>query len=495
MLFNSPEFLFLFLPAACLIFYFARRISPTAQVISIIGLSLFFYGYWRIEYLPVLLFSLATNGLFALLISRSRSDAMRKTWLVLGVVVALSVLGFYKYTHFLLENLSLLCGFEYTGQAGEIPIGLSFYTFTAIAFLTDIHTRRIQGFTWPEYGATITYFPHLVAGPILFHHDTIPQLREPGGIRFSPERVMLFLFFFSVGLLKKTGLADNIAHFSDPIFAQVAGGGIPNAGQAWRAALCYSMQLYFDFSGYSDMAIGLGCLLGIRIPANFYSPYRAKNIAEFWQRWHISLGYFLRTYLYIPLGGNRKGVSRTLLNLFIVFFLCGLWHGAGWTFVVWGVVHGVGMVVQRLFSSRVKLPDTRLVTACSILITFIFAVFAWVIFRADTFHSASVILQAMVGLSSSRLHNLPNTYVETYLGLLMLVVWFMPNTLQVMRRFEPAILLGKRNEYPFARLVPAALRNGNAFAYAVGAFSGLALVTGSVFMFVNGQVRYLYFDF
>lgn len=495
MLFNSAEFLFAFLPFACLVFFMARRVSPSAQAVAIIGLSLFFYGWWRVEYLPLLLFSLASNGTFAYLLSRSRSPQWRKTWFVLGVITALSLLGFYKYTHFVLENLSALLGFPYAGQAGEIPIGISFYTFTGIAFLSDIHSGRIQGYTLPEYGATITYFPHLVAGPILFHHDTIPQLREPGGIRLTPEKVMLFLFFFSVGLFKKTGLADNVAQFCDPIFAQVSAGGMPDPGQAWRAALTYTMQLYFDFSGYSDMAIGLGCLFGIRVPANFYSPYRSRNIAEFWQRWHISLGYFLRTYLYIPLGGNRKGLPRTLVNLFIVFFLCGVWHGAGWTFVVWGAMHGIAVVVHRVFADKVRLPAHWAVSGISILLTFVFAVFGWVVFRADSMHTALVLLKAMVGSSGGRLYNLPNQNVELYLGLLLLLVWLLPNTLQMMRRFDPAIMLGRRNEYPFLRLVPGALRSDRMYGILAGTFAGLALVAGAVFMFVNGQVRYLYFDF
>ncbi|BCS89090.1 MBOAT family O-acyltransferase [Pseudodesulfovibrio sediminis] len=495
MLFNSPEFLFLFLPAACLLFYCARRLSPATQLVTIIGLSLFFYGYWRIEYLPVLIFSLTSNCVIAHMINRSRTEATRKAWFILGVTVALSFLGFYKYTHFIMENLSLVFGFDYTGTPGEIPIGISFYTFTAIAFLSDIHTRRITEYTVTEYGATITYFPHLVAGPILFHHDTMPQLRDPDGIRLDWNKIMLFLFFFSLGLLKKTGLADNVAKIADPIFAQVANGGIPDPGQAWRAALGYSFQLYYDFSGYSDMAIGLGCLFGIRVPVNFYSPYKSRNITEFWQRWHVSLGYFLRTYLYIPLGGNRKGRTRTLINLFIVFFLCGIWHGAGWTFVAWGAMHGAAMIVHRLFASTVSLPKNRATTMAATLFTFLFVVFAWVLFRADSFHTASVIMQSMVGLSADRLHNLPNNNVEIYLGLLMLVTWLMPNTIQIMQRFSPAILHGRAVEWPFVHCIPTSLKEGTLFGYATGAFTAAALVTGAIFMFVNGQVRYLYFDF
>nr|WP_287411653.1 MBOAT family O-acyltransferase [Pseudodesulfovibrio sp.] len=495
MLFNSPEFLFLFLPVACLVFYFSRKISPTAQIVSIIGLSLFFYGYWRIEYLPILLFSLTSNCLAAYGINRSQSDILRKTWFLAGVTVALLLLGYYKYSHFFMGNLSYLFGFNYTGKPGEIPIGISFYTFTAIAFLSDVYTQRIKKYTVAEYGAVITYFPHLVAGPILFHHDTIPQLRSPGGIKFDKEKIMLFLFFFSVGLLKKTGLADNVAKISDPIFAQVANGGIPNPGQAWRAALGYSLQLYYDFSGYTDMAIGLGCLFGIKVPINFYSPYKSINISEFWQRWHISLGYFLRTYLYIPLGGNRQGTNRTLINLFIVMFLCGIWHGAGWTFVVWGMLHGVALLVHRIFQSHCMLRKNRATAWLSTLFTFVFVVFAWVIFRADTFYTAQVIMQSMIGISSDRLYNLPNTYVEAYLGALLLIAWLMPNTVQIMRRFSPAIMLGNREGWTFERFLPDSVRQGAIFGYMTGTFSAIALVTGAIFMFVNGQVRYLYFDF
>jgi D-alanyl-lipoteichoic acid acyltransferase DltB (MBOAT superfamily) len=494
MLFNSPEFLLLFLPIVVIGFYLCRRVSASWQILCIIGASLFFYGYWRFEYLPILLFVLITNYSISRLIQHSRSALRRKVYFIFGVVLALSVLGYYKYSYFFFSNVYGLLNMPYTGIEGEIPIGISFYTFTAIAFLTDVYTGRIRQYSVSEYGATITYFPHLVAGPILFHHDTIPQLRQPGGIRFDSEKLILFLFFFSAGLFKKTAFADSIAQFSDPIFAQVANGGIPNTGQAWRAALCYTLQLYYDFSGYSDMAIGLACLFGIKIPVNFYSPYKSLNVAEFWQKWHISLGYFLKTYLYIPFGGSRKGTYHTLFNLFLVMFLCGIWHGAGWTFIAWGAMHGIALLVQRIFRHNVVLPDKMWARFGAWLLTFVFVVFAWVVFRCETFTSAIVVMKGMVGLNHARLHNLPKHMVEVKMAGLLLIALFVPNTHQIMKRYVPAILLGKQRENGSDRLVDK-LSGNNAYQYCLGAVSAILLVSGVVFMLVNGEVNYLYFDF
>jgi len=494
MLFNSPEFIFIFLPIAMCLFYLCRRVSASWQIFSIIGASLFFYGYWRLEYVPILLFVLVTNYSISRLIDNSGDPSKRKTFFIIGIALALSVLGYYKYSHFFFSNIYGLLDIPYSHPESEIPIGISFYTFTAIAFLSDIYTKRIKGYTALEYGATITYFPHLVAGPILFHHDTIPQLRQPGGIRFSYENLMLFFFFFAVGLFKKTAFADSIAQISDPIFAQVANGGIPDMGQSWRAALCYSLQIYYDFSGYSDMAIGLACLFGIKVPVNFYSPYKSLNIAEFWQKWHVSLGYFLKTYLYIPLGGNRKGTYRTLINLFLVMFLCGLWHGAGWTFIAWGVMHGVAMIIHRLFRQAKVLPDRRWSRFCAWFVTFTFVVFAWVVFRCETFHDALVVMKGMVGLNDSRLHNLSNQMVEIKMAALLLVAFLGPNTYQMMSRHVPAILLGKQRENRSGHLVET-LADKDAYLSCLGVLSALLLVCGVVFMLVNGQVNYLYFDF
>lgn len=497
MLFNSPEFLFIFLPFACLLFYGCRRISKTAQLGSIILLSLFFYGYWQFENLFILLFSLASNFFFAKTILNSDSERVRRIAFFCGVTIALSILGYFKYYNFFMGMVQASFGVEFIPTSGEIPIGISFYTFTAVAFLADVYSRRIDHFNLTEYGTTITYFPHLVAGPILFHHSTIPQLRNHNGFQLSAEKIMLFFFFFSVGLFKKTVLADSIAQFSDPIFDQAALGLVPKIGEAWRAALCYTLQLYYDFSGYSDMAIGLACLIGIKIPLNFNSPYKSQNITEFWQRWHISLGYFFRTYLYIPLGGNRKGPTRTLINVFVVMFLCGLWHGAGWTFIIWGILHGGAMVVHRLFASKVNLPRNTATKTAAILTTFLFVTFAWVIFRAETMTSAWVILKAMIGIGEGTMNNLPYKWSELWIAALLFIAWVMPNSYQLVRQFQPAIVLDRwdKPNWLLKRLPEGVWKESSWFSYGVGALTALLLSCGTMYMFINGQVRYLYFDF
>ncbi|WP_419786634.1 MBOAT family O-acyltransferase [Pseudodesulfovibrio sp.] len=493
MLFNSPVFLFAFLPLAVAFFLLAGRWGVRAQIYLLTIASLFFYSFWKVEYLGILLSNIAVMFTLGQWMLRTSDRRLRLLQLLAGIAFCLGVLGYYKYTHFLMANLGFLVDLQPV-QARTIPIGLSFYTFTSIAFLVDVYRREIDNISLGEYGATITYFPHLVAGPILYHHDIIPQLRGKPH-RLSQKGLYLFLIFFSVGLFKKVLLADHIAMFSDPIFDAVAKGGVPDTGQAWRAAICYTLQLYFDFSGYSDMAVGIANLFNIRIPINFFSPYKSRNIADFWRRWHISLGYFLRKYIYFPLGGSRRGLPRTLVNMMVVMALCGLWHGAGWSFIIWGVAHGLALCVYKLWAAYgfrlregagtvLRVADRLAAT----LLTFLFTTLCWVVFRSDTIETAWTIIKAMFSSTGSKLRFIPTSRAELYMGLLLVVVWVLPNLYQWLDAYQPATPLYKTEQG-----LPA-ITSSRVQALA-GLLCGVLFAVAFVAMLVNGQSSYLYFEF
>ncbi|NDV27862.1 MBOAT family protein [Desulfovibrio sp. JC010] len=442
MLFNSFEFLFIFFPSVLLSFFITARLTAGSSYyrlpyVILFAASTIFYACWDYHYLWLIFMSVVVNFIFGKVMCNEENKA--KPLLVAALLFNLSLLGYYKYTDFFISNFNLLTGANFNLQHIILPLGISFFTFTQIAFLVDIYRNDIKEFNFLDYATTITFFPHLVAGPILFHHLMMPQLQKK--IRFKLEELVGGITIFCVGLGKKVLLADPLGAYADPIFNGVALGFMPDAGQSWRGALCYSLQLYYDFSGYSDMAIGLALCLGIRIPLNFYSPYKAVNIADFWRRWHVSLGVFLRNYLYIPLGGNRNGFFRKCINLFIVMLLCGIWHGAGWTFVVWGVLHGVYMVINTMWMRWKKdaqfIPKSlRHVSAC--FFTFLCVVVGWVVFRADTLDSAWVMLNAMLGNCVKTLEGVSGTGSELYIVAGLLVAWFLPNVQQLFLSINPS---------------------------------------------------------
>jgi D-alanyl-lipoteichoic acid acyltransferase DltB (MBOAT superfamily) len=489
MLFNSPEFIFIFLPLALALFIAAGRGGVRVQSYVLTALSLGFYAFWKTEYVGILLTNILVMFSLGRLLASAQNPGARRTLLIVGVVFCLLILGYYKYFSFVVYNLGFLVELPRV-EAKVVPIGLSFYTFTSIAFLVDVYRRTIDRISPGEYGATITYFPHLVAGPILYHHDTIPQLRGAAH-RLTRNGVFLFLVFFSFGLFKKIVLADGIARYSDPIFDAVASGAVPDTGQAWRAALCYTFQLYFDFSGYSDMAVGIANLFGIKIPVNFFSPYKARNISDFWRRWHISLGYFLRTYLYFPLGGSRAGLQRTLINMLVVMILCGVWHGAGWTFIVWGALHGVALCVHRLWSTYGPLgreSGGRIASALGVLLTFVFTIVCWVIFRSDSMEVARIVITSMFTVVSTKIPFVYNAHSEQAIAALLLIVWALPNVYQAMGKFTPGIQL-----YRFA---PAGFSLEGRWQYGLlGILAGLSFVFAFSMLLINGQSAYLYFEF
>src|SRR5579859_2518053 len=337
MLFSSYTFLFQFLPAVALAFAAARRHSPRAGILVLAVASLFFYGAWKPIYLLLLIASIGANFSLGLLMedgSRRRAVGM------LGVALNLALLCYFKYTNFIFDNINVLTGAPLPLLNIVLPLGISFFTFQQIAYLVDVMRGARVERDIVSYTLFVSFFPHLIAGPLVHHAEMIPQFKR-GRTGRSSVLAARGLAIFAAGLFKKVVIADNLAQFVSPVFTHLDAGGGVTMPWAWLATLSYTLQIYFDFSGYSDMAVGLALLFGIRLPVNFRSPYKALSITDFWRRWHITLSRFLRDYLYIPLGGNRLGERRRYLNLMLTMLLGGLWHGAGWNFLIWGGLHGV----------------------------------------------------------------------------------------------------------------------------------------------------------
>jgi D-alanyl-lipoteichoic acid acyltransferase DltB (MBOAT superfamily) len=392
MLFNSYGFILGFLPLTVVGYFLLCRgaLAPYSQLWLMLA-SLLFYSVWNPVYLPLLLGSIAFN--FAVsrgILARQAAWPAAKRVLVAGIAGNLLLLGYFKYTDFFLDNVNAALGSHLPLLHIVLPLGISFFTFTQIAFLVDTWNGRASRPGIVNYALFVSYFPHVLAGPILHHREMMPQFEDAENRRLRYDNVSRGLFLFTLGFAKKVLLADSLA--------EVADGGFSRPDQwalldAWVVALAYTLQLYFDFSGYTDMALGMSRMFNIRLPINFNTPYRATSIQDFWHRWHMTLSRFLRDYLYVPLGGNRGGRLATARNVMITFLLGGLWHGAGWTFVVWGALHGGAMVVQRAWSGFAR----PLPAWLAWLLTFLFVNVAWVFFRAPTLNGAFELLQGMAG--------------------------------------------------------------------------------------------------
>ncbi len=399
MLFSSYTFLFQFLPAVVLAFASARRHSPRAGILVLVGASLFFYAAWRPIYLLLLMASIAANFSLGLLMEDPRR---RRAVGLTGVTLNLALLCYFKYTGFILGSIDMLTGAPPPLLDIVLPLGISFFTFQQIAYLVDVMRGAAVERDIFSYGLFVSFFPHLIAGPLVHHAEMIPQFKRERTSR-SALLAARGLAILAAGLFKKVVIADNLAQFVSPVFTYLDAGGGVTTSWAWLATLSYTLQIYFDFSGYSDMAVGLALLFGIRLPVNFRSPYKAASIADFWRRWHITLSRFLRDYLYIPLGGNRFGEQRRYLNLMLTMLLGGLWHGAGWNFLIWGGLHGLYLCVNRLWQEGRGLarPAGRLATTLSWSITFFAVVIAWVFFRARTLAGAWQMLASLFGLGAA----------------------------------------------------------------------------------------------
>jgi D-alanyl-lipoteichoic acid acyltransferase DltB (MBOAT superfamily) len=430
MLFNSYPFIFVFLPIALAGYFWLGRSSNLAPVVWLALASLVFYSVSNWQFVGLLLASIAFNYFIGwLLIAKQLSAATRFAVLTGGVAGDLVVLATFKYAGFFAANLNALFS---TGIVVNIllPVGISFYTFTQIAFLVDAYRGNVARYALPHYALFVTYFPHLIAGPILHHKDMIPQFESERTKRPDPHLILCGLIIFAIGLFKKTCLADGI----QPLVAPAFGANTPSFDQAWIGALAYTFQLYFDFSGYSDMAIGISLMFGIFLPLNFNSPYKAASIVDFWRRWHMTLSQFLRDYLYIPLGGNRHGRTLRYVNLMITMLLGGLWHGAAWTFVAWGALHGAYLCVNHAWSNygpAVAPRFARVGNAAAFVLTFVSVVVAWVFFRADSISSATFVLSRMAD-PTNIVFGRGEIANAMFIAVYAAIAWIAPNTQAIM---------------------------------------------------------------
>lgn len=496
MLFNSHEFLFFFLPAVLAGYWWLNgHTAPRIALAWLVVASLFFYGWWNPVYLWVLVASMVCNYAFGRAIARCRPHgAGGAVLLALGVAANLGLLGYFKYSGFLLGNLAALAGQGWAPAQILLPLGISFFTFQQIAYLADCRALGAAERDFIKYGLFVSFFPQLIAGPIVHHGEMISQFGVRAG---TPANRRLFgagITVFAVGLAKKVIVADTVAGYASPVFEAASRGVWVDALAAWQGSVAYTVQIYFDFSGYSDMAIGLGLMFGIRLPLNFNSPYKADSIIDFWRRWHMTLSRFLRDYLYVPLGGNRQGRARRYANLMVVMLLGGLWHGAGWTFILWGGLHGLYLVVNhfwRWLRARALSPETRSTAERLFgrMLTLAAVMAAWVLFRAADVESAGRILAGLVGRGGSGyqppgLASVSGLMISAELFLVCLLA---PNTQQLVGRF-----LGtrKRNDTVLTGILRG-LRWRPTAGYAV--VSGLLLLASILSLWNSSE--FLYFQF
>lgn len=407
MLFTSYVFVLVFLPVVSILYYWSIGRASLQATLGLLTLSsLVFYGWWEPVYLWLIGFSILANFFAGKLLLAEFGRIGRGTLLIVPVAINLSLLGYFKYAGFIAENLGAAFGASLSVGEIVLPLAISFFTFQQISFLVDVYKDRTISYRFTDYALFVSFFPQLIAGPIVRHDTLIPQFAKPyAGEQRSPW-VARGLILFIFGMFKKNALADSLSEISTPYFDAINAGVTPTVVGSWESALAFTLQIYFDFSGYSDMAIGLALAFGFALPVNFDIPYRASNIQEFWRRWHISLSTFLRDYLYIPLGGNRKGLPLQVFALAVTMFLGGLWHGASWSFVVWGLLHGLALAVHAVWS-RAGLRLPRPIGWISLMV---FLVFTWVIFRMEDMHAAAGIVASMTHVSEISLSGLTEVH-------------------------------------------------------------------------------------
>ncbi|MFA9560392.1 MBOAT family protein [Evansella sp. AB-rgal1] len=391
MLFNSYVFIFAFLPIVFLLYFLLTYLKLIrVSKIWLIASSLFFYSYWNIIYLPLIVGSFVANYIIGMYLSKGSKP--KKAILVIGITANVLLLGYFKYYDFFIANINTLTDYSFSLLNLALPLAISFFTFQQIAFLVDAYRKEMNEYSFLDYTLFVTFFPQLIAGPIVHHKEMMPQFMNVGNKFINFRNISMGIFIFSIGLFKKVAIADTFAVWANKGFTESE---TLTFFEGWITSLSYTFQLYFDFSGYTDMAIGIALLFNIRLPINFNSPYKSLNIQDFWRRWHMTLGRFLTKYIYIPLGGNRKGEGRTYVNILIIFLISGLWHGAGWTFVFWGFLHGLATVIHR-FWTKLNLKMNKLLAW---FITFQFVNISWVFFRAETWQDAINVSKSMIGLN------------------------------------------------------------------------------------------------
>ena len=519
MLFNSFVFIFGFLPVALIAFYAAGRwLGRSAAAVVLSGASLIFYAWWRPRDLPILLFAIVFNYVIGAVIQRARaSDRIQATraWLVFGLVVDLGLLGYYKYANFVVDNVAAVSGQDFTLAHIVLPLAISFFTFQKIAYLVDSARGVVRGTGPVEFGLFASFFPQLLAGPIVHYSEIIPQLRSPYFTRLLTRNLVIGLVIFTLGLAKKTVIADTLASYANPLFLNV--GDQPwDIARGWTAAVTYMLQLYMDFSGYSDMAIGLARMFGVKLPLNFHSPLRAASIIDYWRRWHMTLQRFLLAYVYQPIAlpMNRWAAERGLTGwssfaagvavpTLFTFLLSGLWHGAGWTFIVFGLMHAIYVLVNEVWRERrkhinrarrkAKLPPLaagRWEMIGYHALTLFALGFTNVMFRATSIGDAWTISKAMLGFDgvASSGYALPPE-LALLLAAAIAVVALFPNTQQIMANYRPAVNFGQWQGVNHPPLMWRWRPDARGIA-----FAGVILFFAVMFI-QRGQAVFLYFNF
>lgn len=448
MLFNSYEFIFAFLPLTLLLFAVACRFgSGVAAMALLVAASLFFYAYWDVRFLTLLVGSVMLNfgAGRAMLGNKQTSGA----FLIAGIIGNLAVLGLFKYYNFLVFSFLNPFGADVGFLDIALPLGISFFTFQQVAYLVDLHQRRVQDHTFLHYILFVTFFPQLIAGPIVHHGEMMPQFTERKAWQLNRNDLAVGLSFVIFGLFKKVIIADGLGSYVDPLFAAAADGEAFNAAEAWFAVLTFAFQIYFDFSAYSDIAIGLARMFGVDLPLNFHSPLRAPGIIELWRRWHMTMTRFFTDYLYHPLsikwmrqevmkghGMARIFFKASALPMLITFTASGLWHGAGWTFIAFGVLNGIALVINHAWR---RWAPMRCPTFLAWLSGFVFFIWSLSFFRADDMPAAMLLIEAMAGGGMSVDATRITTEMLGWLGVAALIVLAAPNTQEWMRDHAPGI--------------------------------------------------------
>ena len=514
MLFNSYVFIFAFLPAVLAGFHIiGTRINAKSAMAWLVLCSLFFYGWWNPIYLFLMLASVLVNYSLGLKLANNPS----KLLLAFGITLNLLVLAYFKYANFFVDSINATLQTSIHLEKIILPLAISFFTFQQIAYLVDTYRKKTNQHSFLDYCLFVTFFPQLIAGPIVHHKDMLPQFRNKLFGTLKAEHLTIGISIFILGLFKKVILADHAGMYATTIFEAADRGTALTFFEAWAGALSYSFQIYFDFSGYSDMAIGLARMFGIVLPINFYSPYKAGNIIEFWRRWHITLSNFLRDYLYIPLGGNRNGSFNRYKNLMLTMLIGGLWHGASWTFVIWGGLHGAFLIINhgwRGMPQYASLCTNFIFRYFGVLLTFTAVVIAWVIFRAENLETSMQIYSAMFGGNGISLPSFIGTSLGSqaemlekfgfsYQGMfsneligsrvllllsgMFLIVWLLPNTLDIFKGHNPALGFDQysdKNKRSFITWEPKPL-----IALIVAFMATIAI------MFIQKESEFLYFQF
>jgi len=463
LLFNSYEFIFAFLPITFFIYFFLlqQRLIIGAKGFLVFS-SLFFYSWWNIAYLPLILSSMLFNYIVGNSLVRKQNKNERssrfstKSLLTFGIISNISLLGYFKYSDFFIQNFNLISGSNISTLNLILPLAISFFTFQQISYLVDSYFGEKKEYDFLNYALFVTFFPQLIAGPIVHHKEMMPQFATKWNLVKNYRNIALGLFIFSIGLFKKVVIADTFSVWATAGFDVAT---TLNFFEAWATSLSYTFQLYFDFSGYTDMAIGAALLFNIKLPINFYSPYKATSIQDFWKRWHITLSRFLKDYIYIPLGGNRAGEFKTYTNLMATFLIGGLWHGASWLFIFWGFLHGMALIIHKIWNKL----GFKLWSWLAWLITFNFINISWIFFRAKEWDDAIKVLDSMFSLNNivlpgflaSKLHFLSNynikfgdfaihlsAGVDLIIWLLIgfILILFFKNSMDKLKLFKPNIM-------------------------------------------------------